>query len=196
MALLCVRYPHPALPRLQPPHPGLVAYVAAELRRRSGRWGYLPNWVFWPAVRRIVYHGDRFDEAWAWAVRRMVAAANEAGEAGDQVLGPCLRWEPIPRAVRRPKWLPPPATLAEIKARPGVPARVYTWGETKHTAKNASERVRGGQVDELPADEWVATPRVLGDPDAQPPITALWLTFDRRRSTVAVEPDRRKDPPA
>lgn len=191
--LLQSRFPHPPRPELEPPNRLLVAAVAAELRRRGGRWAYLPNWVFWPTIRRIAWKGDTFDEAWAWARRRMVKAALEAGAPAEVQLGPCLLWEPIPHAVRRPAWLPPPATLGEIRAKPGVPARVYTWNEGKNTAKNASNRVRTGQVDELPPSEWIATPRVLGNPDvAGPVLTALWLTYDRRRKDVPVDNDRRK----
>lgn len=187
------RFPPPARPALEPPNPGLVAWCAAELRRRGGRWAYLPNWVFWPAVRLIVHRGDTFDEAWAWARARMVSAAANAGAPSDAVVGPCLLWEPIPRAVRRPAWVPAPPTLGELRAKPGVPARVYTWNEGKNAAKNAANRLRLGQVDELPPGEWVATPRVLGNADlAGPVVTALWLTFDRRRKDVPVETDRRK----
>lgn len=190
--LLRAQFPHPARPELEPPNRHLVAAVSAELRRRGGRWSWLPNWVFWPAIRRF-HDGDTFAEAWTWARRRMVKAAAEAGAPAEVEPGPCLLWEPIPRAVRRPAWVPAPATLGELRAKPGVPARVYTWAEGKNAANNAANRLRGGKVDELPAGEWIATPRVLGNPDvAGPVVTALWLTYDRRRSDVAVESDRRK----
>lgn len=64
------RFPPPHRADRQPPNPGLVAYVEDELRRRSGRWGDLPGWVFWPAIRRV-RHGATPGEAYEWAQRRL-----------------------------------------------------------------------------------------------------------------------------
>ena len=178
-----LQFPPPDRPDRQPPNRGLVAWVAGELRCRAGRWAYLPNWVFWPTVRRLVDNGDTFDEAWAWARQRMVTARGEAQVPAIDV-GPCLLWEPPPRPVRRPAWVPAPATLGELRAKPGQWARVHTFDKPTGAANPAS-LVKRGKVDLDPA-EWDAVARQVGTG------SGLWLRYDRRRQVIDVETDRRR----
>lgn len=116
----------------------------------------------------------------------MVKAVAEESADDEVLLGPCLLWgDPPPKGTKR-EWVPPKRTRAELMAKPGERARVFTWA-SKTAATSAADAIRKDRVPELPPSQWVALSRAMGER------SALWLTYDRRRQAVDVETDRRKE---
>lgn len=166
--------------------PNLALLVTVSLREAAGRWGELPGWVFWPAIRRIFRDGDTPDEAYTWARRRMseVAERRAAREQADVKTGPCLVWCDPPSSM--PKWIPPTEALGEIRSRPGRWALVYRTD--RRVAIEAASKVRTGKLKFwLPPEEWDSKAAAI-----ERQTFGIWLKLERRRTEVAVEVDRRQ----
>lgn len=190
-------WPHVALPaatkvkQLAALTPAMrLALVEDALRDAAGKWGELPGWAFWPAVRRILHDGDLPSEAYRWAVQRVAEVeARRRAQAGPAPAptGPCLVWCPPP--PDRQAYIPAAAVQAELRGRPGQWALVFVG--SKRRGIEAASRIRlGKEAHWLAPDEWEADSAWV---DEERTRSGLWLRYERRREAVAVDTDRRAD---
>ena len=161
--------------------------VEGALREAAGRWGELPGWVLWPAVRRVLHDGDTPSEAYRWALRQMSEAdARRRVRTPVDPVGPCFVWGSPP--PMRLGWIPDTPVLEELRSHPGRWALVHVL--SKRRAIEAASKVRTGKVSFwLPPGEWEASGAIL-EGRAH---SGLWLRYNRRRGDADVQVERRAD---